>query len=164
MNQKKLNAYVKYMTSLSDKDREALYTKAEGFSFSGEEVQRRLREPLKRKDKTPYSEFDGGFGYDTYFPQITITKPTEGSKIDLGNGITMKISKRKKKMEYKEVSYKGEIKRRWIQMSSNNPSNLCDEILYHRIVEDMKNDGKEVTVEMVQKIAETWNKNMSGSL
>ena len=57
MNQKKLNEYLKYMTSLSDKDREALYTKNE-FRFSDEEVSRRLREPIKRVDRSPYREIE----------------------------------------------------------------------------------------------------------
>ena len=162
MNQKELNKYLKYMTSLSDKDREALYSKANGFSFSKEEVSRRLKEPLKRQDKSPYREIElSGWWNDVFAPQATITKLTENNTVNLGNGITMKICKRKKKMEYKEVSYKGEIRRRWIQISSNNPSNLCNEILYHRIVEDMKNEGKEVTMEMVQKIAETWENNIT---
>lgn len=164
MNQKELNKYLKYMTSLSDKDREVLYSKAKGFSFSKEEVSRRLKEPLKRQDKSPYREIElSGWWNDVFAPQVTITKLTENNIVNLGNGITMKLSKRKKKMEYKEVSYKGEIKRRWIQISSNNPSNLCNEILYHHIVEDMKNDGKEVTFEQIKKVAETWDKSFTSN-
>ena len=62
-----------------------------------------------------------------------------------------------------DIPFKGEIKRRWIMISSNNPSNLCNEILYNHIVEDMKNDGKEVTFEQVKKVAETWDKSFTSN-
>ena len=57
MNQKELNKYLKYMTSLSDKDREALYSKNE-FRFSDEELSKRLRDPIKKVDKSPYREIE----------------------------------------------------------------------------------------------------------
>ena len=76
MNQKKLNEYLKYMTSLSDKDREALYTKNE-FRFSDEEVSRRLRESIKRVDKSPYREIElSGWWNDVFAPQATISNIT----------------------------------------------------------------------------------------
>lgn len=160
MNQKKLNEYLKYMTSLSDKDREALYTKNE-FRFSDEEVSRRLREPIKRVDKSPYREIElSGWWNDVFAPQATISNITNIPQ-KLYNGITVK--RLKKKEEKMELPFKGEIKRRWIQMSSNNPSNLCDELLYNHIVEDMKNDGKEVTFDQVKQIVEIWEKSTKGT-
>lgn len=159
MNQKKLNEYLKYMTSLSDKDREALYTKNE-FRFSDEEVSRRLREPIKRVDRSPYREIElSGWWNDVFAPQATISNITNIPQ-KLYNGITVK--RLKKKEEKMELPFKGEIKRRWIQMSSNNSSNLCNELLYNHIVEDMKNDGKEVTFDQVKQIVEIWEKSTKG--
>ena len=60
-----------------------------------------------------------------------------------------------------ELPFKGEIKRRWIQISSHNTSNLCNDIIYNKIVNDMKNDGKEVTFEQVKKVVEIWENNIN---
>ncbi len=153
MNQKKLNAYVKYMTSLSDKDREALYSKNK-YRFSDKEVSRRLKEPIKRIDKSPYREIElSGWWNDVFAPQATISNITNIPQ-KLYNGITVKrLQKKEKKME---LPFKGEIKRRWIQISSHNISNLCNDIIYNKIVNDMKNDGREVTFEQVKKVVEIW--------
>lgn len=160
MNQKKLNQYLKYMTSLSDKDREALYSKHE-YRFSDEEVSRRLRAPLKKVDKSPYREIElSGWWNDVFAPQTTISNITN-TPTKLYNGITVRrIEKKEIKMN---IPFKGEIKRRWIMISSNNPSNLSNEILYNHIVNDMKNDGKEVTFEQVKKVAETWDKSFTSN-
>ena len=153
MNQKKLNQYLKYIMSLSDKERELFYSKNE-FRFSNKEVLKRLKEPLKKIDKSPYREIELSGWWDKVFaPQATIHN-ISNVPIKLHNGITIKKLEKENKMK---IPYKGEVKRKWISMSKNNISNLSNEILYNRIVESIRKEGREITFEQVKEIIEEYN-------
>lgn len=150
MNQKKLNQYLKYMTSLSDKDREALYSRSKGY-FSKEEIAEKLKEPIKQRDKSPYREIElSGWWNDVFAPQATINNITS-TPTKLYNGITIRRLKEKDK-DMNKIPYKGEIKRRWLQLAEDNNQNFCEDILCQKIVDAMKKENKVVTFEQIQEV------------